>query len=154
MAGYIAITTSDWVNSVKVNGVSSAVFWCKKKSFVAISPGERFYFLERGKFTSSADRYIVGRGDFCRFELINASHAWEIYGNQLGLDSKQSFQEQIRTIYHDDSFDLGCIILDQIVFYKEKVSLAACGIDFSPYIVSGKKLDVEECRRIDSKTEE
>ena len=155
MAGYIAITTSDWIDSIKANGISCAVFWCKKKNFIALSPGEKFYFLEKGQFSSSADRYIVGDGEFCGFEKVDSSQAWDKYSNALGFDTEQDFRNQLKIIYHcDGSFDLGCIVLNQVRFYKKKISLAECDIEFSPYIVSGKKLDTKDCNKVESKSKE
>ena len=155
MAGYIAITTSDWINSIKANTASSAVFWCKKKNFIALSSGEKFYFLEKGRFSSNADRFIVGYGEFTRFETIDSSLAWEKYSKALGFEEEQDFRNQIKSIYRSEqSFDLGCIVLNHVHFFKKKLSLAECDIEFSPYIVSGKKLDEEECLRIDSKSKE
>lgn len=155
MAGYIAITTSDWIKSIKANEILYAVFWCKKKNFVALLPGEKLYFLEKGPFSSSAERFIVGAGEFCRFEKVDLAQVWDKYSFALGFDTEQDFRNQIKSIYHsDDSFDLGCIVLNHVRFYKRKLSLTECEIEFSPYIVSGKKIDSEDCNRIERKSEE
>ena len=51
-------------------------------------------------------------------------------------------------IYGKEHADLGSIVLNNLVFYEKPVSIQECGIDFSPYIVSGKTITNEECEKI------
>ena len=150
MAGYIAITMSDWLDCVNSLNNGSAVFWCKKKSFKALLPGEKFYFLERGRFKSNADRYIVGRGVFSEFDRGDSKTMWGKYTTRLGFRKFEDFEAHIESVYHDSSIELGCIVLDKICFFKRKISLDECDVDFSPYIVSGKCLTSDECARIEN----
>lgn len=149
MAGYIAITMSGWLENIKSSSYSSAVFWCKKKSFKALTPGDRFYFLERGSFKSNADRFIVGSGVFVEFTKGRSTEMWAKYANRLGFKTFEEFEKHLEGLYHEKKTEIGCIVLDKIVFFKRKVSLDECSVDFSPYIVSGKSINSDECTRIE-----
>ena len=149
MAGYVAITTENWISCIRENACKSAVFWCKKSNFKAISLGEKFYFLKKGKFSSNADRYISGYGRFVKFEKRSSESLWEAYGTAVGFPSEEEFLLQVQSIYKEDKCDLGCIILDNLTFFRRERSLQECKVDFSPYIVSGKKITDDESARID-----
>ena len=61
---------------------------------------------------------------------------------------KEEFLKHVKKIYGEDIADLGCIVLKNLVFYEKPVSIQECGIDFSPYIVSGKTITNEDCEKI------
>lgn len=154
MSGYIAITLRDWLDCVQSLNHSSAVFWCKKKAFKALEPGEKFYFLERGQFKSNADRFIVGSGEFSEFEKGTSLAMWNRYTTKLGIRTFEDFEKNIESIYHNKSSEIGCIVLNRISFFPKKISLDDCAVAFSPYIVSGKCITFEECTRIDQAVKE
>ena len=154
MAGYIAITMSDWLDCIAASGNSSAVFWCKKKNFKALLPGEKFYFLERGQFRSNADRFIVGSGEFLEFKKGKSFEVWDKYTTKLGFSTLEELEEHIEAVYHNKTFEIGCIVLNNIAFFNRKISLDECGVDFSPYIVSGKCITSDECIRIEKAAKE
>lgn len=112
MEGYIAITMSDWLSCIRSLNITSAVFWCKKRNFKALSPGEKFYFLERGQFKSNAERYIVGSGEFSEFDKGNSEAIWKKYNNRLGFRTFDAFEAHIANIYHECSIEIGCIVLN------------------------------------------
>ena len=148
MAGYIAITSGKWIDCLKNNRTEVALFWCKKKSFKALKIGEDFFFLRRSEFKTSADRFIVGKGSFIEFKRMPSNVIWSEYGNSVGFETKDEFSENIRKTYGSDVTDLGCIILGDIIFYDRPKSIKECEIAFSPYIVSGKTISDEECKKI------
>ena len=154
MAGYIAITTPAWIENNKSTGTEAAVFWSKKTTFKAVDKGEPFYFLRRGRFNSNADRYIAGRGLFVRFIRLNPMDAWNLFGEKLGFESKGAFEENVSSLYHGEIQELGCIVLEKVKFFFQEISLEECKIDFSPYIVSGKKLSDSDCIRIEEAVKE
>lgn len=129
--------------------MKNAVFWCKKTNFKALKKDEPFFFLERGKFESNADRYIVGYGNFQGFQRLQYTDAWKKFNTKLGFDTKEKFEACIMNIYHGEISDIGCIALSNVHFYDIKRFLEDCYIDFSPYIVSGKKINSDECERIE-----
>lgn len=154
MAGFIAITTPEWIKNIRSMQVDTAVFWNKKTSFKAITQGEPFYFLRRGSFTSNSERFISGRGIFKGFQKLEPYEAWTRYGKLLGFLSKKEFEEKISNFYKGKTGQLGCIVLDKVEFFAKELSLEECSIVFSPYIVSGKKLTDVECIQIESKSKE
>lgn len=149
MSGYIALTTPEWISSVKSLGNNTAVFWRKKKSFKAVQLGESIYFLQRGTFTSNSNRYIVGSGIFADHELLLAEEAWEKYGNMLGFPEKSLFLACVKKQYKESNPQLSCLLLTGVKLFPRSISLVEANIDFSPYIVSGKKINDDDCRSIE-----
>ena len=148
MSGFIAITSEEWIEYLKNNNKDLALFWCKKKTFKALKYGEDFYFLRRSSFKSNADRFIVGKGSYVEFRIMHRNIIWSEYGNSVGYKEKEEFLKNVKKIYGEDIADLGCIVLKNLVFYEKPVSIHECGIDFSPYIVSGKTITNEDCEKI------
>lgn len=149
MAGYIALTTSEWVDCIKAFHHKSAVFWRKRSVFKALQPGEPFYFLRRGKFSSNDERFLAGKGLFVDFEELEVCDAWKKYNTKLGFPSKELFDAQVKNLYNNDVHKIGCIYLSDVFFFDNECSLADCNVDFSPYIVSGKAISDEVCSKID-----
>ena len=155
MSGFIALTTCEWIESLNhINSLDTMVFWRKRKSFKAIKPNEFIYFLKRGPFASNRDRFIIGRGTFIGTDLLLANEAWSKYGKFLGYNDKQSCIRAVQSTYHESNPELGCLLIHEITVYKTPVSLEQTGIDFSPYIVSGKTISDKECIAIDSAQQE
>lgn len=148
MKGYIAIANDDWCNHLRLSKSSCAVFWRKKAVFKALNKGEYFFFLNRKAVEGK--RYVVGRGKYYKWNILPAKKAWDEYGSALGYKDEQDFLESIKLIYKNDEVDLGCILLKEVVFFEKPVCLSDCNIDFSPYIVSGKTINEEECTILNS----
>lgn len=151
MKGYIGIANDDWCNHLRSSNSSCAVFWRKKAVFKALQKGEYFFFLNRKAVDGK--RYVVGRGKYDEWHIFSAREAWDKYGGALGYQEKSKFLDSIKAIYKTDEVDLGCILLKEVVFFEQSVSLSDCCIDFSPYIVSGKTINEEECTRLNSALE-
>ena len=149
MGGFVALTTQEWISSISELTTEKAVFWRKRKTFKAICKGEPFYFLKRGHFETNNDRYIVGKGTFCELEVLPATEAWKKYGNALGYANEKSFLDVVTKMYKETNPELGCLVMEKIKMFSNPVSLAKAEIDFSPYIVSGKKISSEDCETID-----
>lgn len=154
MGGFIALTTQEWISSIRDSGIREAVFWRKRKTFKAIGPGENFYFLQRGSVLQNDNRYIVGKGVFVKNELLRADLAWNLYGEKLGFENSGQFFKEIYNIYKEKNPELACLTLNQILFYKKPVAIVDVGVKFSPYTVSGKKISETECKCIDRASEE
>lgn len=146
MKGYIGIANDDWCSHLQSSKSSCAVFWRKKNVFKALQKGEYFFFLNRKAIDGK--RYVVGRGKYDEWTLLSARDAWDKYGGALGYKEEHEFLESIKSIYKNDEVELGCIVLKEVVYFEEPVCLSDCRIDFSPYIVSGKTIDEEECARL------
>ncbi|WP_308683400.1 hypothetical protein [Stomatobaculum longum] len=146
MKGYIGIANDDWCNCLQSTKSSHAVFWRKKASFKALQKGEIFYFLNRKNVEGK--RFVVGRGKYCDWHIMPAKKAWAEYGGTLGYREEKEFLDSLRSIYKTDEVELGCVLLQEVVFFDKPVCLSECNIDFSPYIVSGKTIGEEECIRL------
>lgn len=118
----------------------------KEKCIQGTAKGEYFFFLNRKAIDGK--RYVVGRGKYDEWNILSARDAWNKYGGALGYKEKQEFLESIKSIYKNDEVELGCIVLKEVVYFEKPVCLSDCSIDFSPYIVSGKTIDEEECARL------
>lgn len=152
MAGYIALTTLEWMNSIKHTKTSNAIFWCKKKNFKSIFCGEPIYLLQRGSFDSNADRFLIGKGTYDGFDILCLKMAWDKYGQLLGFSSFENLKKAMIVTYKSADINLGCILLRDLNFFDAPVSLSKCNVEFSKYIVSGKKISEEDCRKIDAIT--
>ena len=146
MKGYIGIANEGWCSHLQSHKSTCAVFWRKKAVIKALQKGEYFYFINRKAIDGK--RYVVGRGTYDEWNILSARDAWDIYGGALGYKEEHDFLESIKTIYKTDEVELGCIVLKEVVYFEEPVCLSDCDIDFSPYIVSGKIIDEEECTRL------
>ena len=151
MKGYIGIANDDWCNCLQSLKSSYAVFWRKRAVFKALKKGEYFFFLNRKSI--GGKRYIVGRGKFGEWCVLSAKDAWDEYGSALGYEKKKDFFEGVKSIYKTEVVDLGCIVLTEVEFFERPVTLEKCGISFSPYVVSGKTIDENECIRLNSALE-
>lgn len=149
MSGFIALTTPDWITSIKSTNGQTAVFWRKKRYFKALVCGERMYFLQRGSFSSNDNRYIVGSGMFLEQKQYSAEDAWDSFGELMGFPDKKLFTDSVRKMYKEKNPQLSCLILGDVKFYRKPVSLSDAHIDFSPYIVSGKTISEAECASIE-----
>ena len=151
MKGYIAISDDAWCKYLKEIRLEKAVFWRKKTSFKALQEGEYFYFLKRKPIDGV--RWIVGKGKYVRWNILSPHKAWNEYNCALGYQNETEFLNSIKAIYKSDDIELVCIVLNNIEFFERPVNLAECGIDFSPYIVSGKTITNDECIKINEKLE-
>ena len=146
MNGYIALTSSDWCYNLKKNGNKQAIFWRKRLQFKAIAPGEYYFFYSK---TSNCNaRCIVGYAVYKETRIVRSLEAWKEFKTDLGSASEEDFLNAIQSFYKEADVNLGCICLDNIHFFETPVSLKDCGVEFSPYIVSGKRITREECNAI------
>lgn len=148
MNGYVAITNTEWCQYIRLSHLNEAVFWRKKNTFKALKDGELFYFLSRTNPTEASSRQIVGRASFKGCNILPAKEAWLAYGTQLGFATRTAFAESVMQLYKSPDVHLGCILLEQIQFLSSPITLQECGVEFSPYIVSGRTIDLHECERI------
>ena len=146
MSGFIAITSDDWCSFLQKECADHAVFWRKKASFKALQSGELFFFLNRKR--KDGMRFVVGHGIFQNWELLTATDAWEKYGSQLGFPTEADFKQCVTDMYGVYDVELGCICLSNMCFYKQGIAPEQCGVDFSPYIVSGKTISDTECQNL------
>lgn len=146
--GYIAITSHDWLVNIREQKINKVVFWRKKSTFKAIEKGDFFYFFS--KESTGDKRKIIGRGTLLSVEKLNAKELWEKYGLCTGYESEETLEKEIEIIYGNKDFLLGCIILEDVSFFKRGILVDECNIAFLPGIVSGKTISKEEVRTIET----
>lgn len=148
MPGYISITDNEWCENQRRANPDYAVFWRKRLAFRAIKPGETFYFLKRSPI--NGERCLVGKATYVNSCEKEFEDAWNAYGSKLGVSSREAFEQKVNSIYKERDVKLGCIILNNLIFLEKAIPLSKCGIDFSPYIVSGKTIDEQSCKKVDT----
>ncbi len=147
--GFIAITSVEWFDFIFSHDLKNANFWCKKKSFKALLPGQPLFFLKKNVKGEKGERKVVGFGLFNHFEVCSAQQAWELYGLGNGFDSYSNFYKGTKGILSTDNDEaLGCIILKDITFFSEPVFLSDLNIPFASSIVSGKGISAQEVNTI------
>lgn len=149
MKGYIALSSSEWCQNIEHSNIHEAIFWRKKQCFKALLEGDPFYFLSRSSTIAPNNRMIVGKAYFKDFCVKTAKTAWLEFGTKLGFESQKEFFDNVNAIYKASDVSLGCIVLNRLCFLNEPISLQKVGIDFSPYIVSGKTINEDECQWLD-----
>ena len=152
MSGYISITDNEWCENQSKASSDFAVFWRKRLTFSAINPGEPFYFLKRSPI--NGERCLVGKATYISSCEKTFEDTWNDYGDKLGVSSREAFEKKVMSIYKTKDAKLGCIILNNLLFLEEPIPLSKCGVDFSPYIVSGKTIDDKSCKKVDTLFEE
>lgn len=155
--GYIAITNREWFNYLKeTNKKDNVNFWRKNTNdFKVISKGDKFFFLVKNKIGNKDERKVLGYGIFREYVKLTIDEAWNKYGDGNGCKSKQDFINIMSTIYMENLSEafIGCIILDDIIFFEHEVLLSEVGIEFQKSIVSGKGISKKEDLNIIEKSE-
>lgn len=154
MKGFVLLTTKEWLESIQKSDEARAVFWRKRKTFKAINIGEPIYFLQRGSLKLNKSRYVIGKGNFAGHEIMTANDVWQKYGALVGADTEEIFYENVNKMYGEHNPQLGCLIIEDLRFFDNPVSINNTKIDFSPCTVSGKIITDAECIEIDILSEE
>lgn len=150
--GFIGVTDNQWFNFHRRSYLGNEVnFWRKNtNTFKAIEMGDKFFFLVKNPKGIKAERKLRGYGDFVRFEVLGIDEAWDKYRECNGYRCKNEFIEKFLELYGENCRDkeVGCIILDNIVFFEEGICLSELGIEFKNSIVSGKCISEDEVESI------
>lgn len=147
--GFIAVTSDKWFDFIYSHDLKRVNFWCKKKAFKAILPGQPLFFLRKNSRGETGERKVVGFGILDYFELCSCQQAWDFYGLGNGFSSYSNFYEGVKEILDKDTDEnLGCIILKDLTFFSKPVFLSNLNIPFQSVIVSGKKISSDEVHSI------
>ena len=152
MRGYLILSSEEWCEDLKKQETDKAVFWRKRKTFKAVNPGEYIYFMSRKKADQS--RCIVGRGLLKDSTSMSAAEAWNKYGRQLGSLERDDFINIVHRIYGTSELTIGCLVLDNVEFLDNPITIHSFGIVYQNGTVSGKTLTEEECDRINNSFKE
>lgn len=147
MRGYLSITDNSWCDFLKGSSFDTIVFWRKRLVFSALSAGEPFYFLKRTAI--DGERGIAGKALFVEANSLDADSLWKRFGQQLGVKTEKEFKDKVAAIYKTNDMKLGYIVLQNPCFVDTPIPLSRSNVQFSPYTVSGKVIDEDDCTSID-----
>ena len=141
---FVAITDWDWFSQLReLQGIDEVNFWQPSpRGFLALEPGEPFLF----KLHSPRDR-IVGVGFFARHVQLPVSLAWEAFGAKNGAGSLIEMRRRVAryrrvTAAPPDDYEIGCILLEQPVFFEESDWIDPP--DWKPSIQVGRRYRLDE----------
>ncbi len=143
MEFYAGLADYNWYISQKQNNPSEVNFWRPgTTAFKAIKPNDMFLFkLKKPYYT------IVGGGFLVGYSSLPMSLAWEAFGTDNGVSSREEFYRRIKKYktnnnIQDGLSNVGCIILTEPFFFEEKDWIKPMN-DWSSNIVTGKKYDIQ-----------
>ena len=145
MRVFVAVTDKDWYQFLASRpNLDEVNFWqpSGNRVFQAVSAGEPFLFK-----LHYPDNAIVGGGFLAHNSLIEASLAWDAFGEKNGAGSYLEMRHRIeryRRAATDPraSYQIGCIILVEPFFWSP-IDWIPAPADFSRNIVQGKTYDLD-----------
>jgi putative restriction endonuclease len=143
LRAFVAVTDFDWFTYLwSLPKIDEVNFWQPggHQVFRALSSNEPFLF----KLHSPRD-YIVGGGLFAHSTILPISLAWDAFGEKNGARSLEEMRARTekyrrKTPSHGEDYQIGCILLQQPFFFKEKDWIPAPA-DWKQPIVQGKGYD-------------
>jgi putative restriction endonuclease len=142
---FVAVTDKDWYQFLAGRpDLDEVNFWQPggNRAFRALSRGEPLLFK-----LHHPDNAIVGGGFLAHASLIEASLAWEAFGEKNGAPSYPEMRRRIERYRRAPTdpratYQIGCIILVEPFFWPQVDWIPAPG-DFSRNIVQGKTYDLQ-----------
>jgi putative restriction endonuclease len=142
---FVAITDWDWFSLLrKLEGIDEVNFWQPgSRTFRVLEQGQPFLF----KLHSPRNR-IVGFGLFAGHVPLPVSMAWDFFGLKNGVESLSHMRRRIE-MYRQaapvptDDYQIGCIMLEQPVFFDEPDWLEAPDWKARTQAGRGYRLDEE-----------
>lgn len=148
MRGFVANTDYDWFTHLRAMEppIDEVNFWMPKSqaTFRALTPGEPLFFKLK-----AARNAIAGFGYFAHFSRLPVSMVWQVYGEANGARSYREMRERLvrirtrfdRTTDPKQDFWIGCILVNQPVFFEEP-DWVRTPEDFKGPTVQGKTYDL------------
>ncbi|MCO5949231.1 HNH endonuclease [Mucilaginibacter flavidus] len=120
MKFYLGVTDNSWFNYLRHINPEDVNFWQPGGSvnFRLLTPNAPFLF--KLKYPMNA---IGGVGFFSSHTFLPISVAWDTFGDRNGCKSYAEFQSKIlnyRTNKTDVNPQIGCIVLNNPIFFEEK----------------------------------
>ena len=140
-AGYIGITDLNWYKFNKSKNHAEVVFWRRASKPVNLPKGMPFFFFVKG----TNPRYIRGYGFVKLIGSENVKDLWDEYGNEMGADSLSSVEFVLKK-ERDDL--IGYYVLENVKFLDSGIDLNDLDIEFASSIVSGKRIDDEDTKKL------
>jgi putative restriction endonuclease len=148
MRGFVANTDYDWFTFLRAiePPIDEVNFWKPGSgtNFGALVPGEPLFFKLKAPHNA-----IAGFGYFAHFSRLPVSIVWQVYGEANGARSYGEMRERLvrirtrfdRNIDPKQDFWIGCILVNQPVFFEER-DWVRMPDDFKGPTVQGKTYDL------------
>jgi len=141
---FVAVTDKDWFQFLAGHqDLDEVNFWqpSGNRLFQTLKSGEPLLFK-----LHYPDNFIVGGGFLAHASLLDASVAWDAFGEKNGAPSYDEMCRRIeryRRVPSDPraSYRIGCIILVEPFFWS-RLDWISAPVDFSRNIVQGKTYDL------------
>jgi putative restriction endonuclease len=143
MKAYVGVTDGDWYQFLATRPALNEVnFWrpAGGPGFRVLTPGEPFFFK-----THHPHNRVVGGGLYSGFARLRISEAWELFGEDNGVDSLAQMRARVgryrrQPIGVDEDPQIGCVFVRDTRFFPDD-ELVDPPPDFAPNIVQGKSYD-------------
>jgi putative restriction endonuclease len=142
---FVAITDWDWFSLLRrLEGIDEVNFWQpSSRTFRVLEQGQPFLF----KLHSPRNR-IVGFGLFAGHVPLPVSMAWDFFELKNGVESLSHMRRRIERYRQaapvpTDDYQIGCIMLEQPVFFDEPDWLEAPDWKIRTQTGRGYRLDEE-----------
>ena len=134
---HIFRTNPNWFYFLKHNNVTSKInFWRKDtKAISNIHKNDRIYFL-RKKTKEYPKIAIIGMATFEKYAIMSPKEAWYTFKTNNGC---QNINELLSN-FPENTKEIGCIILNNIIYFENEIYLSDANISFSRKIQSRKPL--------------
>lgn len=145
--GYILISNYEWCLFLSKNITNGFVNYWKRsrRQNCYHKNGDRIYLLNK-KHRLKKNREIVGFAYFERFDLMTVNEAWIKYKKNNGYNNIDSMISSLSngSDKFDRSSEIGCIILKDVMFLENPISLERANIRFEKYIQTGRTISSKE----------
>lgn len=146
--GFMIITDFNWYSFLKENYLGGLVnFWRRDtRKFNILEKGDRIYFLNK-KDKSLNGRKIIGMGRFIEYRVETVEKAWIKHQSNNGYDNIKSMLKTLnngKTNIKSKDSKIGCIILNDIIFFDEYIDPKEVYINFEKNIQMGKSISLKE----------
>ncbi|RYG78708.1 HNH endonuclease [bacterium] len=137
---YVGITDHDWFHHVRSRRPLDVNFWRPGGTtrFGVLEPGGLFLF----KLKKRHGGLVVGGGYFSRFDALEPSTAWDVFGEDNGTPTRAEFLARLGKLggKRNENREIGCILLSEPFILPEPFEIPI----WSNSIVSGKSYDTTE----------
>lgn len=141
--GHILRTNPNWFYNLKAFNPQGKVNFFRKSTNKVhkIKKGNNIYFL-RKKTKAFPHIAIIGMATFIDYKIHTIQEAWDIFKENNGYPTFESFSSNFDNA--DSNSNIGCLILENIIFFESDLFLKDCYIEFPKQIQQGRSISLLE----------
>lgn len=149
---FVGVTDADWYRNLSAPSLlrDEVNFWfpSPRAAFRAVEHGELFIFKTHVDRGSTIGNRLVEVATFAGFARLRVSEAWELFGEDNGVESEAEFRERIHRYRREpwrpfEDPEVGCAVLNNAIFYSVDDLLPAPE-DFASSVVRGKVYELDD----------